>query len=236
MLCCAGSRGSHHYGFPSPDSDIDIKAIHLAPTRTLLGLARASDTHDALRMFRGTECDLTSHEAAKAVNLVLAGNGNLLERIFSPYQLIDDAEVQVLRVLAAGAMSQQCYGHYSGYFKGMQREHLRDGRVKSLLYTYRVALTGIHALNTGRIVADLPTLAMEYGFTELLDLVALKRSGGEKALADTSLAEPFRDGWSVLRAQLDGARDRSPLPEQSANRDACEAWLVGVRLGELDGS
>ena len=30
--------GAHAYGFPSPDSDLDLKAIHIAPTRALLGL------------------------------------------------------------------------------------------------------------------------------------------------------------------------------------------------------
>ena len=29
--------GAHAYGFPSPDSDLDLKAVHLAPTKSLLG-------------------------------------------------------------------------------------------------------------------------------------------------------------------------------------------------------
>ncbi|MEZ4465912.1 MAG: nucleotidyltransferase domain-containing protein [bacterium] len=37
VLLCAVT-GAHLYGFPSPDSDLDLKGIHLAPTPTLLGL------------------------------------------------------------------------------------------------------------------------------------------------------------------------------------------------------
>lgn len=29
--------GAHAYGFPSPDSDLDLKAVHIAPTEALLG-------------------------------------------------------------------------------------------------------------------------------------------------------------------------------------------------------
>ena len=38
VLCCAVT-GSHHYGFSSPDSDLDLKGIHLCPTEVLLGLS-----------------------------------------------------------------------------------------------------------------------------------------------------------------------------------------------------
>lgn len=31
--------GAHAYGFPSPDSDLDLKAIHVEQTERLLGLA-----------------------------------------------------------------------------------------------------------------------------------------------------------------------------------------------------
>ena len=30
--------GAHAYGFPSPDSDLDLKSIHVAPTADLVGL------------------------------------------------------------------------------------------------------------------------------------------------------------------------------------------------------
>src|ERR1700733_5457215 len=30
--------GAHAYGFPSPDSDLDLKSVHVAPTRDLVGL------------------------------------------------------------------------------------------------------------------------------------------------------------------------------------------------------
>ena len=52
--------GAHAYGFPSPDSDLDLKAIHVAPTAALLGLASPAPTHDRMGFVSGVEIDYTS--------------------------------------------------------------------------------------------------------------------------------------------------------------------------------
>lgn len=230
LVLCA-ITGAHHYGFPSPDSDIDIKGIHVAPVRVVLGLRPVQDTFDRLEWFEGTECDLTTHEAAKALNLLLQGNGNLLERLCSPFQLVEGALADQLRALVPAALSRRCHKHYHGYCRGMQAEHLRDGgRVKSMLYVYRVGLTGRHALLTGEIVADLPTLAEVYGFPELHELIARKTGGTEKGALTESESERYRERWDELISALDAALDASVLPNTPPGFDAVEQWLVGTRL------
>lgn len=42
LLQC-GVTGAHAYGFLSPDSDVDLKGLHLAPTEQVLGLDAALD-------------------------------------------------------------------------------------------------------------------------------------------------------------------------------------------------
>ncbi|MDH5673717.1 MAG: nucleotidyltransferase domain-containing protein, partial [Myxococcales bacterium] len=54
-----GVTGSHFYGFPSPDSDLDLKGIHVAPTESVLGLEQPPETFDRLEVFDGLECDYT---------------------------------------------------------------------------------------------------------------------------------------------------------------------------------
>ena len=107
-------------------------------------------------MFDGLECDYTSHEARKALSLLLRGNGNMLERILSPFQLYETPELDALQALARGAISKRFADHYRGFFKGMCREHERseEPHAKTLLYAYRVALTGIHLLRTGELIGD----------------------------------------------------------------------------------
>ena len=235
LLLCAVT-GSHLYGFPSPDSDIDMKGIHLAPTAQVLGLRSPPETHDRLLEHEGVECDLTTHEAAFALRLLLKGNGNMLERLTSPLQLVERGAVEQLRALVPASLSQACYGHYRGYLRGMQREHLRDRRVKSLLYSFRVGLTGVHLLRTGEVQAHLPTLADAYGFPELHALVALKASGHEKVALDEALggggATGVTERLAEVEAMLDEARASSTLPDAPAGEAACNDWLVATRRAD----
>ena len=230
LLLCAVT-GSHHYGFSSADSDIDLKGIHQAPTEQVLSLHPGRENHDALEIFEGVECDLTTNELSQALMLLIKGNGNLHERLASPFQLVQSDVTAQLQALGRGALSKACYGHYRGYLHGMRKEHLNQDppRAKSLLYTFRVALTGIHLLETGEVVGHLPSLAPEYGFGEVLELAEVKMAGAEKEPAPEPLASSLRARWPELEARLETARDRSPLPERAANVAELEAWLVERR-------
>ena len=143
-LVQCGVTGAHFYGFPSPDSVLDLKGVHQVPLAELLGFDPPAETHDVLTDFEGLEHDLTTHELVVALKLLFRGNGNVLERFLSPFQLVSGPVADALAELARGAASQRFHRHYRGFFTGMQREHLREPRVKSMLYAYRVALTGVH--------------------------------------------------------------------------------------------
>src|SRR5439155_222433 len=54
--------GAHAYGFPSPDSDLDLKAIHIEKTEALLGLDPPIATFDRAEIIEGVEIDYTSNE------------------------------------------------------------------------------------------------------------------------------------------------------------------------------
>lgn len=229
-LVQCGVTGAHFYGFPSPNSDLDLKGVHQLPLEGLVGLEPAPETHDVLTDFEGVEHDLTTHELRRALELLLRGNGNVLERFLSPFQLVDGLTAE-LAELARGAISQRFERHYRGFFHGMRREHEREPRLKSMLYSYRVALTGIHLLETGECVGDVRALAPEYGFDGILDAVSAKAEAGEKAAIEPTLDSALRGGWSALEGRLQQALERSPLPAEPANRAAASDWLVRTRLG-----
>lgn len=233
ILC--GVTGSHYYGFPSPDSDIDLKGIHLAPTRSVLGLDAPPETHDVLTMFEDVEHDLTTHEAARALALLVRGNGNVLERILTPLQVVETPDVAPLAELARAALSKRFAGHYRGYFLGMCREHTQRElpRAKTLLYAYRVALTGIHLLRTGEVRGDVVANGREHGFGDLDELVAYKRDHGEKGALEPGLDAKHRARWAALEAALEDALAASPLPDEPPNRAAMSEWLTERRLAAL---
>jgi len=229
-LVQCGVTGAHFYGFPSANSDLDLKGVHRAPLEALVGLEPPAETHDVLTDFEDLEHDLTTHELRRALELLLRGNGNLLERFLSPFQLVEGLTSE-LAELARGAMSQRFHKHYRGFFGAMRREHEREPHLKSMLYSYRVALTGIHLLQSGECVGDVRALAPEHGFGEILEAVAAKADGGEKAPIEPALDAALRDGWNTLEAHLQQALDRSALPEEPPNRAAVSDWLVRTRLG-----
>lgn len=226
-----GVTGSHNYGFSSPDSDIDLKGIYIAPTRAFLGLRRPGDSVERLTEFEGTECDLTLTELGRALALLLSGNGNILERILSPFQLYSSPEFAELQALARGAVSRRFVRHYQGYFRGMCREHERTSppRAKALLYAYRVALTGVHLLRTGETQANLRILAPLYGYDDALSLIRIKTEGLEKGAVSPEIDALHRATWDRLERDLQAALEHSPLPADPPNEAACEAWLVDLR-------
>ena len=77
----AALSGAHAYGFPSPDSDLDLKAIHIASTRALLGLRAETPPIEHTEFIEGVEVDYSSHEIGMVLASVLKGNGNFIERI-----------------------------------------------------------------------------------------------------------------------------------------------------------
>jgi len=89
--------GAHAYGFPSPDSDLDLKAIHIVPTSELLGLHHEPKPIEHLEIISGVEVDYSSNELQHVLKGVLGGNGNYLERILGHLQPVVSDELTSLK-------------------------------------------------------------------------------------------------------------------------------------------
>ena len=101
------------------------------------------------------------------------------------------------------------------------------GRIKSLLYAYRVSLTGIHLLRTGQVNADVRALAPLYGLDHLLELVAAKSA---EHLAIPLNVEEHDRMLQHLQELMQEAFAASPLPETPTNRAALDDFVLRVRL------
>jgi hypothetical protein len=224
-----GVTGAHYYGFPSPDSDLDLKGVHVAPTREVVSLAPPPDSLDHLGVFEGVEIDYTSHELGTALRLLLKGNGNILERVLSPYQVLGSDAAAELRGLAGRAASQKFFHHYRGFFARTCQDWraAQAPTVKGLLYAYRSGLTGIHLLRTGECVGDVTRLAPIYGFDRVPNLVALKTGGREHGTLGQ--AGGFDDDLGRIEVMLHEALAASPLPAETPNWDELNDFLVRMR-------
>lgn len=230
-----GLTGAHAYGFPSPDSDLDLKAVHAAPASAFLGLGPAPAPLEVLEVFEGREMDLSSHELGQAAQLLLKGNGNMLERLLGPLPVVLTPLGERLADLARRTLSRRVVHHYRGFLHAMKREsdiEARDGKrtAKRLLYAYRVACTGAHLLLEGVLVTDVRSLAPLYGFAERVEELVVRKRSGEHVVLDEDEARAYLEDLPRLEALLDDAFARTSLPAEPREVDALEALLVEARL------
>lgn len=224
--------GAHAYGFPSPDSDLDLKAIHLVATRELLGFEPPTATFDRAEVIEEVEIDYTSNELAHALSGILQGNGNFLERVLGRTVFRSSPLLDELRPLAKRALSRRVHKHYRGFAASQLRFLERDPIVKKVLYVLRTALTGTHLLRTGELEADVTRLLDEHGFGDARALVQAKRAG-ERTAADPALLEAWKPRLVTAMRGLDDALARSVLPVDPPNEAELEAWLVETRRSRL---
>jgi hypothetical protein len=221
--------GAHAYGFPSPDSDVDAKAIHVAPTRRLLGLDPRIESAERLEIRDGIEVDYSSNELGQVAAGLLRGNGNYLERLLGDTPLETGPLYAELAELARRTLSRRYLGHYRGFAKQQLAMADQKPTAKRLLYVLRTALTGVHLLRTGALVTDVTRLLDEHGYGDARALLAIKQQGER-----TPLEPEVAAGWiERLRSVVDSmhaAYVASPLPEEPAHVDALDAWLVEARV------
>lgn len=238
-LLFATISGAHLYGFPSADSDFDLRGVHLLPTAKLLGLEVNDETVAQERVVGGWEVDLVSHDARKFFCLLLKHNGYVLEQVFSPLVVhAMQPEFGTLREIARRCITRNHVHHYTGFARNQWKLFEKESprRVKPLLYVYRVLLTGIHLMRTGEVEANLVTLnAGEFHLRHIDDLVARKREGAKRGtLPDADFAFHQRE-FTRLLADLETAADQSPLRESPEGRADLNALLLDLRAQNASG-
>ncbi|MGF1656859.1 MAG: DNA polymerase beta superfamily protein [Verrucomicrobiales bacterium] len=227
------TSGAHLYGFPSGDSDYDLRGAHLLPPEKFAGLDYLDETVQDSRMIEGLDLDLVTHDVGKFFRLMLKKNGYVLEQLFSPLIIHTSPEHGELANLGKGCITKHHSHHYLGFsetqWKLFEKETPR--RVKPLLYAYRVLLTGIHLMRSGIIEANLCVLNEEYKLPQVKDLLAQKLTGSEKvAFKDNDFAFHETE-YMRLRGELETAHQTSALPEVSdaKTRDGLNSLLIRLR-------
>src|SRR6185436_13003103 len=130
--------GAHAYGFPSPDSDLDLKCVHIAPTQRLVGLSPPDDPPDRIDIVDGVELDYGSNELAPVLRGILKGNGNYLERILGELVLGGDrALLAEAREVVAPVLSRRVARHYGGFATGQLKLFDAKPTAKRALYVLR---------------------------------------------------------------------------------------------------
>ncbi|MGW7301209.1 nucleotidyltransferase domain-containing protein [Streptomyces sp. NPDC054829] len=222
--------GAHLYGFPSRDSDVDLRGVHLLPAADLVGLREPAETRSRMWDRDGVEMDLVTHDLRKFVRLMLRRNGYVLEQLLSPLVVHTTDAHRELSALAPGVVTRHHAHHYRGFAGTQWRLFDKTGELKPLLYTFRVLLTGTHLMRSGEVQAHLPTLLGEVPEAPayLPDLIAAKaeREHGDAGVDHARVAADVER----LHGVLDEAQAASALPDAPTGYDALHDLVVRIRL------
>lgn len=233
-LLFATVSGAHLYGFPSRDSDVDLRGVHLLPLRELVGLRTGPETVERSWERAGAEFDLVTHDAAKFFRLLLRRNGYVLEQLLSPLVVVGSPGHDELVGLAPRCLTRHHAHHYRGFARNSRALYEKTGELNPLLYAFRVLLTGIHLVTTGELVADLRELSgLPYAPRYLAELMTAK-AAREHVTAEPGAGPPpagLATDLAALHARLDEAQENSPLPEEPSAGPELHELLVRLRLG-----
>ncbi len=189
----AVESGSRAWGFPSPDSDYDVRFVYRRKPEEYLRLLPVADTIG--RSVKGAEYDLHGWDAAKALKLALGTNATLLEWLSSPtrYRWSEEADALALCTQRVAERKGLVYNYYN-----LTRQHWEqcgtevEVPLKKYMYALRCALTlrhlrmypGVPPMDVDRLMSGCrldPKTA-----TAVRELVAKKASGRESSVGPRS--------------------------------------------------
>jgi len=140
QILFACETGSRAWGFPSPDSDYDVRIIYRHGLDWYLSL---SDQKDTLEVMDG-DLDVTGWDIKKSLKLLWKSNSALLERIQSP--IVYREEQQMAALLQSYA--DKCFSPVAAmyHYQGMAHntfadvDGLEEVKLKKLFYALRATL------------------------------------------------------------------------------------------------
>ncbi len=137
----AVESGSRAWGFASPDSDYDIRAVYVKPLDWYLGLEE--NRPDTWKRQMPGDLDISAWDLRKAFRNALKGNPSFLEWLGSPIVYRDNGLVgEIARIAKQTFNPVHAAFHYASLFRHAMEDTGTDGtiRVKKLCYALRATL------------------------------------------------------------------------------------------------
>ncbi|WP_223070246.1 nucleotidyltransferase domain-containing protein [Paenibacillus caui] len=131
----ACESGSRAWGFPSKDSDYDVRFLYVRPVDWYLSIF---EKRDVIERPISDMLDINGWDLRKALNLFRKSNPPLLEWLQSPIVYRENHAIaeQIRRISPFTFSPRSCMYHYLHMAKGNYREYLQGDRVKIKKYFY----------------------------------------------------------------------------------------------------
>lgn len=233
----AAESGSRAWGFPSPDSDYDVRFVYAHPLEWYVRLAEGRDVIEAELDER--EVDLAGWDIRKALRLLLKSNAALYEWARSPILYRDEGDVrQRIQELFDEAASRRTLCHHYSHTAQGQWQRAIAGRDAVKLKKYFYVVRPLLAFRWAERLGTPPPMTID----ALIDAVPLPGDVGaafaevlaRKSVTDESGLSPrvgVLDSW--IEEELAGLGRVAEMPEpteasRTAARDKADALFRRV--------
>jgi uncharacterized protein len=216
----SSESGSRAWGFPSPDSDYDVRFIYVHPKEYYLSV---DEQRDVIELPINDLLDINGWELRKALRLFKKSNGPLYEWLQSPIVYTKNNEfVDDLKNLMPHYFSPRAtMHHYLSMAKGVFENDLAGGEVRLKKYFY--ALRPILAC---RWIADRREVPpMEFGKLRVLLANDLNKIADDllqqKAVVDEKyMIKPIEQLHSFIKSEIEYCEKAVPgLASVNADSD-----------------
>ncbi|RKP49961.1 nucleotidyltransferase domain-containing protein [Cohnella endophytica] len=183
----ACESGSRAWGFPSRDSDYDVRFVYIRQPEWYLSIF---DKRDVIERPINDRLDISGWDLRKALSLYRKSNPPLLEWLQSPIRYAEQFSVtEQLRGISPLAFSpKSCLYHYLNMARGNYRMYLQGERVRIKKYFY--VLRPVLACEWIERYGEMPPMAFDLLVEKLIpksgelwqviqQLLARKKSGEE---------------------------------------------------------
>ena len=227
--------GSHMYGFPSEDSDYDLRGVHILPWENIVGLKRGPEAYDRSEKFGDILMDVVTYDVEKFFRMLLRFNGNALEQTFSRLVIEASDELLELRELAARCITKHSGRHYLGFAVSQWKMFERSAfQVKPVLYVFRVLLTGLHLMRTGQVEPNLRRLNEDHRLGFINDMIELKTNGSEDETLTNVDQKTLAQTFEKLTGDLEEACQNTHLPAYTDAADGLHDLLLRIRYATFE--
>jgi uncharacterized protein len=223
--------GAHNFGFPSKDSDFDIRGVYYAPSSEFFKISpKIKKVFETMSEDRVT--DVSIDELSHYLKLVSTSNGNRIEWPFSDLILYESEDFKELKSkIQENAISKDIFNHYQHFARDMWQGKTKAEGIKKDLYALRVYMTGITILEEGLVCSDITKLNQRFN-QPLINTMIKEKYESEMSSSKKYCQEELKNLVQYLDERLISAHETSKLPEKP-NLDEINNYLQNFRMKKL---
>lgn len=212
LLAC--ETGSRAWGFPSPDSDFDVRIIYKHQKDWYLNLTEEKDTIEYF--LDNNEIDISGWDLRKSLRLLWKSNPPLLERIQSPiiYKVDNDFLTGIITVAQKTYSRIATIHHYSSMAKKAfeEVESADNYKLKKLFYALRASVACLWILEK----EEIPPIEFGKMLNGLVLPANLKTRIGELIEIKSTISETYlHNGEKELLEFIKACIERADNESQS---------------------